>query len=123
MLEGAGQLGWRAEAVRLAERLKAWHSPSSSDKARTNEYIALADQQLMTQHVDLVLQVCCDSRVTSCTLSKIDYLAKSARQIDSLEFGIDLLVQAWIVWERHGKDTFWDWQASVIEQMSNRLTL
>jgi hypothetical protein len=77
----------------------------------------------MAQHVALVLQICRDSQITKCTQSKIHYLAKQSRQIDSSEFGIDLLIQAWIVWERHGKDMFWDWQAAIIERLSSGLTL
>lgn len=121
LLEGARRLGWRVEAVRLAERLETWHR-LPGDKARTNDYIALADQHLMAQHVDLVLQVCHDSQVTRCTQSGVNGLAESVDQIDNLEFGINLLIQAWIVWERYGKDRFWRWQSSVVDAMSKRLT-
>jgi len=117
LLNGAGRLGFEADTRALAKLAGSWRS-SAWAAHRTNRFLRLADAGLVEAVVQVTLEFCQRLGLTQCTSERLASLETTLSDLDSQNFGTNLLLTAWIGW-RKDRHTYSQWQDRVVDSLAS----
>ena len=118
LLNGAGRLGFGTDASGLAKLASSWRS-SVWEAQRTNRFLCLADTELIEVVVQAALEFCGQLGVTRCTADRLATLETALSDLDSQEFGTNLLLSAWLAFSRKGLQSYSIWERQVVESLAS----
>lgn len=116
LAEAAKRLGWKAHVPTLEERVSRWRE-SWSD-SRNNEYAALFDETLIQSVVSCALTSCSEFRLPRCDDAQIEGIHRALESGTAPQIGLDLLLTAWVVYNRHGPDDYHAWERDTLDRLS-----
>ena len=121
ILDAAERLGWVGECGELEEQRNDWQVDASKS-GQTNEYLALRDKDTLTSTVTSALTACDEFCLPRLDHAKLARLRKLVEQPTECDFGIDLIIAAWIA-ERELDDTaFREWHDDVVSELYSAVT-
>jgi hypothetical protein len=118
LLNGAGRLGFETDASGLAKLATSWRS-SVWGAQRANRFLCLADTKLIEVVVQAALEFCGQLGVTRCTTDRLATLETAISDLDSQEFGTNLLLSAWLAYSRKGRQSYSHWERRVVESLAS----
>ncbi len=101
---------------------RTWRLSEHSDE-RTNDYLVLADNELITAAVTAALAVYDESKLPRATPERVRELGASVAAGETPELGSELLIAAWLAENQLGDTEFDSWQAAVIKDLAESVTL
>ena len=118
LLSGAGSLGFGTDASGLARLASSWRS-SVWVAQRTNRFLCLAETKLVEVVVQAAFEFCGQLGVTRCTTDRLASLETAISDLDSQEFGTNLLLSAWLAFSRKGRQSYSHWERRVVESLAS----
>jgi hypothetical protein len=119
LLVGAHLLGWNDAALR--RRIAAWADSKWRD-SKSNRLLSLARPELTSMCVSAALQTCQALQLAKCTRDGLNaMLGTSARRPP--EFGLNLILEAYVMFEECGERAYLAWQAPAVQQLADTVTL
>jgi hypothetical protein len=122
LVEGARLLGWDDEVTGLDRRAEGW-AHSKWRQSRTNRSRALASADLTKACVDAVFSTCQILGLTKCTPDTLDAVSRNFSGNNSPNFGISLVLEAYLVFRQRGEQGFVGWQSAVVSELADSVTL
>ena len=114
------RLGWPDSADLLAGQLSDWNDRTDATKR------IHASQYTDSDFEDALIQTTLDflgcGSLPRCTESDFDAASSRFRDIDAVEFGIELLLDAYVAREALGEDDFTAWHSKVVKRLANDVT-
>jgi hypothetical protein len=119
LLDGARLLGWNDAALR--RRIAGWADSKWRD-SKSNRLLSLAKPELTSVCVSAALQTCQILQLANCTCEGLNaMLGTSARRPP--EFGVKLVLEAYVMFKECGEQAYLDWQAPAVQQLADTVTL
>jgi hypothetical protein len=122
LIDAAQRLQWNGDVDEMVQIQKTWRLSEHSDE-RTNDYLVLADNELITAAVTAALAVCDESELPRATPERVTELEGFMAAGVMPELGGELMIAAWIAENRLGEIEFDLWQAAVINELVESVTL
>lgn len=122
LTRAGSKLGWERYAPSLRDRVKAWRKSSFAEH-RNNEYVGYANDEILDGAILSALEMCTNLKLPQCDGNKIQTIRTVLPDKDNLDFGIDLVIAAWLVYEELGIDKYSSWETDVVSKLTNTLTL
>lgn len=116
LMRAGSRLGWSQYTGSLRDRIKSWER-SSFAKGRTNEYLSYANHEILDGAIASSLEMCTNLKVPVCDDNKIKTIRTVLADIDKLDFGVDLVIGAWLVYQELGADQYSSWQKDVVGKL------
>lgn len=120
LLEGARILGWNDDGLR---KLMAGWADSKWRHSKSNRLRSLAMQELISACVSGAFKTCRTLGLTKCTPERLDQISGGRSTARHPEFGVDLVLEAYVMFEECGEQAYLDWQAAVVEKLAVTVTL
>jgi hypothetical protein len=122
LLEGARLLEWHDQVTSLRNRIDGWLH-SKWRQSRTNRFRALASPDMTAECVGATISMCQELGLTKCTPTAVDAISRNFSLTSSQNFGISLLLEAYLVFRQHGEQGYVGWRSAVIPEVADRLKL
>jgi hypothetical protein len=122
LIEGALLLGWHDRVASLRKRMEGWQR-SKWRQTRTNRFRALASSDMTGVCVRAIFSTCQDLGLTKCTPADLDGISRGVGVTSSQNFGIRLLLEAYLVFRKHGEQGYVGWQTAVVSELADNLKL
>jgi hypothetical protein len=122
LLDGARLLGWHDHVTSLSKRIEGWLH-SKWRQSRTNRFRALASPDMTGACVSATFSTCQDFGLTKCTPAALDAISRNVSLTSSQNFGISLLLEAYVVFRQHGEQGYVGWQSAVVPELADSLKL
>jgi hypothetical protein len=117
----SGQLGWSAYTNSLTQLIQDWRK-SRWKSQRTNRYIALVNPELVKACVTSALETSKELALPRCTPEQINSVRDILRRADIPDFGVDLLLAAWLVEHERGEQAYEQWEQKTIRMLVDSIT-
>jgi hypothetical protein len=121
LINACRRLEWSIEADDLKARIKAWRSSRWKAK-RSNHYQALVNSNLINGCVNSALEACDILSLPRCKPGQLDQIRENLRCNQAPEFGIELILAAWVTKNNGGEINYEEWQKSVIPILLHSIT-
>ncbi len=121
LLKGTAQMGLGSFSLSLQRLGDGWQR-SRWKNHRDNHFLALARSELVDACLSVAFSLCRELTIPQCTPSRLAKVTGSLDHYKADEIGLDLLLFAWFVCEKRGKDAFSQWEARVVEQLVKEIT-
>jgi hypothetical protein len=122
LVEGARILGWDDQVAGLGRRAEGW-AHSKWRQSRTNRFRALASADLTKACVGAVFSTCQALTLRKCTPNALDVVSRNLSGNNSPNFGINLVLEAYLVFRQRGEQGFVGWQSTVVGELADSVTL
>jgi hypothetical protein len=122
LVEGARLLGWDDHVAGLGRRAEGW-AHSKWRQTRTNRFRALASGDLTKACVGAVFSTCQALELTKCTPDALEAVSQNLGANNSPNFGISLVLEAYLVFRQRGEQGFVGWQSAVVQELADSVTL
>ena len=114
------ELGLQNYATKLKLLSEGWRT-SHWKRGYDNRYAALTRDDLIEACIKSAFYFCGSLDIPACTGRRVDELSKSPDAIGIDEIGINLLVQAWLQFEKYGEVGYSSWERKVVAELTNRI--
>jgi hypothetical protein len=121
LINACGRLEWTMEVDDLKTRIEGWRSSKWRSK-RSNHYQALVNTDLVKSCVNSALEACDILALPCCKPQHVDQIRESLRRGQAPEFGIELILAAWVMKTDGGESNYAEWQKSVIQTLLKSIT-
>ena len=121
LVSASRQLGWSTHTGDLTRLIQGWRK-SEWKSQRTNRYVALIDPELVKACVSAALETSKALALPKCTLEQVSNVRDTLRREDIPDFGVDLLLAAWLVEREQGEQAFEQWEQKAIRVLSSSIT-
>jgi hypothetical protein len=121
LLRASKALGWSRYTKGMRTILENWRK-SKWAKHADNTYRALCEPQLTEAVVDCALATCEHFSLSLCTEASLKRIEKMLKQDGVSEFGIDLIIAAWLVREQKDEVSYDQWQTNTIHSLSESIS-
>ena len=122
IIDAAQRLQWNSNVDEIKGIQRNWRFSEHSAE-RTNEYLTLADGELVTAAVTKALATCDATGLPRTTPERVHELEESLAQGKTPELGSGLLIAAWIAESQMSESSFESWQAVVVKELAEAVTL
>lgn len=122
LLEASNQLGWNSYSDDLAQLIRDRRT-SKWKTERNNQYHALTAFDLANACIETAFQVCETLALPKCTLRQIDTVQDIIEHDDIPDFGLDILLAAWLVHRQGGAESYELWERRAVSCLANSITL
>ncbi len=120
LLKAGKALGWQEHTQKIRGILEHWRK-SKSAKQVDNSYLALSEP-LLTEGVVACAQATCHSlSLPKCTPTEIERIKGLLVHDEIPDFGVDLIIAAWLVREQEDEETFSRWETAKIRSRLDSL--
>jgi len=117
----AGQeLGLGEYATNLKVLSGGWRT-SHWKRGYDNRYAALTRPDLVEACTKSAFHFCGSLGIRPCTGKRVEELSESLSGIDTDEIGINLLVHAWIQFEKYGEEAYSGWERKLVAELTNKV--
>ena len=120
LVEGARLLGWNDAALR--RRIAGWNDSKWHD-SKSNRLRSLASPELTSACVSAALQTCQILQLAKCTCEGLNTMLETTGDHRPPEFGVNLVLEAYVIFEESGEQAYLDWQAPAVQQLADTVTL
>ena len=115
------KLGWDQHSSGIKEVGKKWRQ-SPWGNGLDNRYIALTDPKLTDACLACALAACESYRLPRCTTSDIERISLMLTRGETPDFGLDLLLAAWLRKEQQDEGSFAAWEQDTLRALVKSLT-
>ena len=122
LLAACDGLGWASYTSGIRNRMDAWRGSDHSRK-RTNSYLASTSEELTRACVDSSMKVCGALGLPCCTQERIASLDARLKNGHEPDFGTQLILSAWLQWNRLGESAYEEWETDVKASLCDQVTL
>jgi hypothetical protein len=119
----AVKLGWTNHLTSVNQLLGKWRRTSQDTVSRHNEYVALADPQIIEACMVSSLFTCEELRLPLCNEQTVNQIQQQISSRTTPDFGIDVLIAAWLIHEQKGETAYEQWETRTIRDLLNYVTL
>jgi hypothetical protein len=120
----AAELGWSNHVAALVQLLERWKQTRwSSGSGPRNRYVALVDPQIVNACVTSSLATCKTLRLPLCNEVMLRRIRQEISSGETPEFGMDVVIGAWLVHEERGESGYGQWESSTVSNLLNYVTL
>lgn len=116
--EGTRRLGWTQTADLFAELMSRWSNQGPSRSA----VVELNDEEMLGTLVYRLLELFETTGLTRCTIRDVDRARLRFQNVDSVDFGIGLLLDAYVAHESLSESDFGQWHEQVVRHLANQVT-
>lgn len=120
LLEGARILGWND--ARLKKRKGEWVN-SKWRTSKSNRLRSLASPEVTTGCVRAGFKACQDLGLAKCTSERLDEILGRRSAAHAMEFGVDLVLEAYVLFEECGEQAYLEWQTAAVQELADAVTL
>jgi hypothetical protein len=121
LLSAAKRLGLQRFTGSLQGLIDEWHRPQWA-KRRDSRFLSLARPELINNCTSVAFSFCESLNLARCTPEKLENLPQSLAQCNSGDIGLDLLLFAWFIFERNGKNEYSEWESKTVRDLAQRIT-
>lgn len=115
--------GWKKHCEMLNQLLVKWRtSRQPSDISELNRYVALSNEQIINSCTAFALETCRSLQLPQCNGEVLTKLQHALGRGDIPEFGLELIIAAWLMHEESGADAYQCWQSRVIQELQQCIT-
>jgi len=115
------KLGWQKYTHKLENILQQWKR-SKWQSELNNFYYTLTDAKLVDSCVAVTLLTCERIRLPLCDKKMVNGINEKLHHKQSLEWGTELIIAAWLVHEEYGEDQYEKWDFATVSEKLNSLT-
>ncbi|MEI9975292.1 MAG: hypothetical protein WDO73_26455 [Ignavibacteriota bacterium] len=120
IVEGARVLNWNDSRIQKA--VAGWPASKWRD-AKSNRIRSLASSELTDACVNAAFGTCQSLGLARCTPERLDEILRSHRAGHTPEFGVDLVLEAYVTFEKHGEQAYLQWQENVLQALAETITV
>ena len=118
---GCSPRGWDQHSSGIKEVGKKWRQSPWGD-GLDNRYIALTDPKLTDACLACALAACESYRLPRCTTSDIERISLMLTRGETPDFGLDLLLAAWLRKEQQDEGSFAAWEQDALQALVKSVT-
>jgi hypothetical protein len=122
LVDAAQRLSWGDYSKGL-ERMKTEWQYSGASGNRTNEYVTLADEDLVMGAVTCALTSCKELALPQATPHRLDAIRQGVRHGKLPAYGSDVILAAWIAENDLSEDEYDSWERTVVTQLAASVRL
>ncbi len=115
LLQASWRLKWHEYGGGIREQLLKWSKFHHKKRIRY-DYTSLTDPVLIESCVDCALNACEAYQLPKCDMRHIDKVREILRKNEIPEFGVDLIIAAWMM-ERWDKNSYQQWEVDVVHRL------
>jgi hypothetical protein len=115
LLEGARILNWNDSRIQKA--MAAWPDSKWRD-AKSNRIRSQASSELTSACVNAAFKTCQTLGLARCTAERLDEILRGHGSGHSPEFGVNLVLEAYVVFEKNGDQAYMTWQENVVRELA-----
>ena len=124
LVDVAAELGWSNHVRALVQLLERWkHTRWNSEMGNRNQYVALVDSQIVNACVTSSLLACKTLCLPLCNEDTVNRIRQEISRGETPDFGIDVVVGAWLVHEERGEQYYGPWESSTVRDLLKYVTL
>ena len=120
LLYASNKLGWASYTDGIRCQIHKWHQ---SERARTNSYLTNTNPDLTHACVDIALGSCEALGLPNCTPASVRDLTSQLEGDWTPDFGIELLLAAWLRRRQLGEDGYIAWEKWIKESLYSSVRL
>lgn len=116
--EVGDSLGWGEFTEGLSKLVNDWRTTRKGvQETDYNQYLELADPLIVQACVSSALAMCEELKLPKCTTALIDRIREIISRGETPDFGIELIVAAWLVRHEQGEDAYLQWEPLVTRDL------
>jgi hypothetical protein len=120
LLQASRRLGWREYGDGIRGQMREWSTPHYKKRIKY-DYTSSADPLLIESCVDCALNACEAYRLPKCDMRHIDKVEEILRKNEIPEFGVDLIIAAWMM-DRWDKNSYRQWEVNIVRSLYESIT-
>ena len=120
LIVGAKRIGLMDFTGNLQRVIEDWRR-SQWKKQRDSRFLSLARPELIEACTKTAFSFCESLKLAQCSRAKLDQVPASLAAYNSEDMGLDLLLFAWFVFEKRGKQAYSEWESQVVKDLARRI--
>jgi len=120
ILEGAQILNWNDSRIQKA--VAAWPVSKWRD-AKSNQIRSLASPELTSACVKAAFKICQTLGLARCTAERLDEILRGHGPDHTPEFGVNLVLEAYVAFEKTGDQAYRQWQENVVRELAENVAI
>ena len=120
LIVGAKRIGLTEFTGKLQGVIEDWRR-SQWKKRRDSKFLSLSRPELIGACTKTAFEFCESLKLAQCTRGRLDELPKSLAAYNSEDMGLDLLLFAWFIFEKRGKQEYSEWESQVVRDLARRI--
>ena len=120
LIKASAELGLEKYSTNLESLAEGWHN-SQWKKKRDNRYFTLTRSDLVESCMKSAFNFCKSLGLRPCTGKYVGNLKESLSAFDTDEIGIDLLLYAWLKFEKSGEEPYSAWEFQVVADLAMKV--
>jgi hypothetical protein len=118
LVKVGNKLGWNKHTGGLERILLSWRQTQGNPiRGDHNQYVGLTNPQVIEACILSALEACETLRLPRCTEEIISQLRESFAQEETPDFGIDVIIAAWLIHEEKGEKAYELWEPQVVSDL------
>lgn len=121
LIDAAERLGWSTYTAELKSHCDRWANGTDAIE-RSNQYLALRDRDLIVASVTCALATCNDFGLPRLDAKRINGVRHLLECPTNSDFGVELIVAAWLAETELSESEFDQWHDQVIAELHRAVT-
>ncbi len=120
LIKASGELGLEKYSTNLRSLAEGWRN-SRWKRRRDNRYFALTRSDLVESCMKSAFGFCKSLGLRPCTEKYVENLKESLSTFDTDEIGINLLLYAWLKFDKSGEEVYSAWESQVVAELTAKV--